>query len=153
MRTNTYQLLSLFVWIGLGLFVMFFSFRLGLGGLHNPGPGLMPFLLGFLLCLISFYALVASLPKKEAPKPIKGEEGQIHLGKLCGVLTSLFVYALLLEPLGFLVTTWLTLIFLFRIMKNRWSSVLIVSVLTAFLSYFIFTYLGIQFPKGILKGL
>jgi hypothetical protein len=69
------------------------------------------------------------------------------------VLASLFVYPLLLERLGYLITTLLVLIILFRSMNNRWSSVLLASVLTVLVSYLLFTYLGIRFPKGILKGL
>jgi putative tricarboxylic transport membrane protein len=126
---------------------------LGLGRLHNPGPGLMPFLLGFFLCIISSYLLLMSLHKTKGQGTVKREQSQVHVGKLCMVLTSLFAYALLLEPLGFLMTTLFTLLFLFRTMNNRWSSVLFASFLTAFLSYVIFTYLGIQFPKGVLKGL
>jgi putative tricarboxylic transport membrane protein len=151
--TNTYHIISLLVWIGLGFFVMFFSYQLGLGRLHNPGPGLMPFLLGFFLWFISCYLLLTSLHKKEGDRAVKEEPSRSNLGKLSMVLASLFAYALLLEPLGFLMTTFFTLIFLFRTTNNRWSSVLLASVLTVFFSYVIFTYLGIQFPKGILKGL
>lgn len=151
--TKNYDIVHVFFWIGLGLFVMIFSYQLGLGRLHNPGPGLMPFLLGFFLCIISSYLLLMSLHKTKGQGTVKREQSQVHVGKLCMVLTSLFAYALLLEPLGFLMTTLFTLLFLFRTMNNRWSSVLFASFLTAFLSYVIFTYLGIQFPKGVLKGL
>jgi putative tricarboxylic transport membrane protein len=152
--THKYQIIPIFVWIGLALFVMILSYQLGLGGLHNPGPGLMPFLLGCFLCITSFYVLLTSFRKREERgKAAKEEQGQIRFGKLCLVLASLFAYPLLLERLGYLITTLLILIILFRSMSNRWSSVLLASVLTVLVSYLIFTYLGIRFPKGILKGL
>lgn len=116
----------------------------------------MPFLLGFFLCIISFYFLLTVLYKKGEQSEavvVNEAQGQINFGKLCIVLASLFAYPLLFEPLGFLFTTLLILISLFRSMNNRWSSVLLASVITALVSYFIFTYLGIRFPKGILKGL
>ena len=140
--------------MGLGLFVMVLSHQLGLGGLHNPGPGFMPFLLGCFLCTTSFYTLLTSPRKREeSGGAAKDERGQIDFGKLCLVLASLFAYPLLLERLGYLITTLLILIILFRTMNNRWSSVLLASVLTVLISFLLFTYLGIRFPKGILKGL
>lgn len=151
---NKKQIILACFWIGLGLFVMVLSYLLGLGGLHNPGPGLMPFLLGLLLFLASAYFLITLLPKKVRQEgAFEGDKGQISYVKLCLVLGSLFAYSLLLESLGFLVTTLLILPILFRSMNNRWVSVLFASILTAFIAYFLFTYLGVRFPKGILKGL
>jgi putative tricarboxylic transport membrane protein len=152
--TNRYQIIPVFFWIGLGLFVMTCSYQLGLGGLHNPGPGLMPFLLGCVLCLVSFYLLVVFLRRKEGGDgTTKGKGERVNTGKLCLVLACLLAYSLLLERLGFLITTLFILIILFRSMNKRWTSVLVASLLTVFVSYFVFTYLGIRFPKGILKGL
>jgi putative tricarboxylic transport membrane protein len=149
---SKYGIIPIFFWIGLGFFVMFFSYKLGLGGLHNPGPGLMPFLLGCFLFLLSLCFLVTFLYKKMGwERVVKEEQGQINFGRLGLVLASLFVYPLLFETLGFLITTLLILIILFRGMNNRWYAVLIASVLTVLVSYFLFTYLGIRFPKGILK--
>jgi putative tricarboxylic transport membrane protein len=146
--------IPLFVWIGLGLTVMVLSYRLGLGGLRNPGPGLMPFLLGFFLCTISLYLLATFLSRKEAQEGAADDkQGQIRSWRLWLVLASLFAYALLLEPLGFPITTFLILAILFRSMNNRWVTVLLASFITVLVSYLVFTYLGIRFPKGILKGL
>ena len=65
-----YQFIPTLFWIGLSLFVMFFAYRLGLEdktgleGVHNPGPGLMPFLVALALLLISLYLLIIPLLKK-----------------------------------------------------------------------------------------
>lgn len=149
-----YHIIPIFVWIGLGLLVMALSYRLGLGGLRNPGPGLMPFLLGSFLCAIAVYFLVTFLYRKQTREACaEAEQGRIHGWRLCLVLASLFAYALFLEPLGFLITTFLVLVILFGTLDNRWSTMLIASLLTALIAYFLFRYLGVQFPRGILKGL
>ena len=149
-----YHFIPILVWIGLGLVVMALSYKLGLGGLHNPGPGLMPFLLGFFLCAVSLYLLITSLFRKESEeRAAEGQRVELRSWRLWLVVASLFAYALLLEPLGFPITTLLILIILFRSMNNRWVSVLLASCVTVLVSYLIFTYLGIRFPKGILKGL
>ena len=140
-------------WIGLSLFVTVLSYKLGLGKFHIPGPGLMPFILGILLLIISFYLLIISLFKKNGKQGIPKEEpSQIDFVRISLVLISLFVYALLLEKLGYLITTFLLLIVLFRSAgSKRWRSVLIASTLAVFLTYFVFTFFGLRFPAGILK--
>jgi putative tricarboxylic transport membrane protein len=145
-----YHIFPALFWIGLSLFVMVFSYRLGLEGFHHPGPGLMPFLLGLLLLPLSLYLLMGSLLKKrEGDETGKGGEGQTDYGKIGLVLLALFVYALLLERLGFLITTSVFLLILFRSMGNRWITVLVASVLTVLTTYFVFTFFGVRFPTGI----
>ena len=148
---NRYQIIPILVWIGLGLFVMVCSYKLGIGRLQSPGPGFLPFFLGLFLSAISFCFLLGSLRKREGRYGrVKEEQGQINPGRLGSVLVSLFAYPLLFETMGFLISTLLMLILLFRCMNKRWSSVLIASALTVLVSYFLFTSLGIRFPKGIL---
>lgn len=145
-----YHFIPTFFWLGLSLFVMMFSYRLGLGGFHSPGPGLTPFLLGFLLLLISLYVLIKSLLEKgrgdETPR-----EGQsrTNYGKIGLVLVALFAYSFLLERLGFLITTWIFLFLLFRSMGNRWMTTWVASTSTVLATYFVFTFFGVRFPPGI----
>ena len=140
-------------WVGLSLFTMFFSNKYGLGSFHNPGPGLMPFLLGLLLLIISLYLLLSSFFKRSGGnKTIKEEQGRINFGKLSLVLVSLFFYGLFLETLGYLIVTPLTMILLFwSVGLKRWRSILFASGLTVLLTYFLFVYLGVRFPAGILR--
>jgi putative tricarboxylic transport membrane protein len=157
-EVESYDVMFFIFWIGLGLFVMLFSHKYGLGGFHNPGPGLMPFLLGLLLLLISFYLLIRSLFKKLKGDTVvevrRDEEGQISIRKVSLVLASLFTYALLLERLGYMITTLLIMIFLFWIIGvKRWRSILFAAGLTVLVSYFLFTYLGLRFPLGIFRSL
>jgi putative tricarboxylic transport membrane protein len=113
----------------------------------------MPFILGILLLIFSFYLLIRSFSKSNRKQEIPKEEpGQIDFVKIGLVLFSLFVYAFLLEKLGYLVATFLLLIILFRgAGSKRWRSVLIASTLAVFLTYFVFTSFGLRFPAGILR--
>ena len=145
-----YHIIPILCWIGLGFFLMILSYKLGLGRLHNPGPGLMPFLVGVFLLLTSLFFLKASLFRKGIRDETGEEEpGQTNFLKIGIVLVSLFAYAFLLEILGYCVVTFLVLFFLFRSMGSKWSFSLVVSVLTVLITYFLFTYLGIRFPWGI----
>ena len=152
MKHYYYQLIPPLFWIGLSLFVMVLSYRMGLGGFHAPGPGMMPFLIGVVLFLTSSYLLGKSLSKKAGREEILCEEkGETNYGKIGLVLGSLFLFAFLLETLGYVVVTSLFFVLLFRSIGNRWRTVFVASALAVFITYFGFTFLGVKFPLGILK--
>jgi putative tricarboxylic transport membrane protein len=147
----SHSLVNLF-WIGLGMFVMIFSYHLGLGRFNNPDSGLMSFLLGLLLVLLSLYGLITSLLKKTGDEPpqTKGWR-QTSYGKIALVLMALVMYSFVLEKLGFVITTWIFLFLLFKGMGNRWITTLIASTFTVFATYFVFTFFGVRFPPGIFR--
>ena len=145
-------MISAIVWIGLSLLIMFFSHRLGLEEFRNPGPGLLPFLIGAALFLVSLY-LLGSLYVKKAflDERIQGKTHQVDLKRIFLVLLALLSYASLLETLGYLITSCLILVLLFRSMGSRWGIVLLSSVLTVVATYLLFTKLGVLLPEGILR--
>ena len=151
-----YPIYTIVFWLALGIFVAGYSyFKLSLGRLHNPGPGLMPFLLGLLFSIISFYLLMNSLFKRNrGEEALKEEQGQINFRKIILVLASLFFYGLFLETLGYLIVTLITMTILFWTMGLvRWRSLGVASCLTVLVTYFLFTYLGVRFPAGILRAI
>ena len=132
---------------------MVHSLSLGLKGITGPGPGLMPFLVGLLLLLVSFYLLFSFLFKRRDGNEVRKEgENKVKFGKISLVVASLIAYALFMERLGFLITTTLLLVSLLKGMgSKKWSSVVMVSVLTSLITYFAFTYLRLRLPMGILR--
>jgi hypothetical protein len=70
------------------------------------------------------------------------------------VSLSLFAFALLLEPLGFIATAFLFAAFLFKAVERRaWSFALAAAVLISAASYVIFErWLQAQLPAGLLGG-
>ena len=144
-----------FFWIGLSLFVMISAYHLELGNFQDPGPGLMPFLIGVVLFLLSSVILAASFLRSRSRSDSERMKnaGRISFWKVGSVFGSLVIYGLILEKIGYLVATWLLLLFLFKIAGSRkWRTVLLSSVLTVFITYFFFTSFGLRFPKGIFKG-
>lgn len=146
-----YHMIIIVVWIGLSLFLMVGSYKLGLGKLHKPGTGLMPFLIGVFLFLLSIWLLIADLLGKGAREGPSEEQRKVNFKKSGIVVASLILYGLLLEKLGFLVVTFLLLFFLFWGMGVRRNAALAASVLTVLASYFVFTYLGLRFPPGVFR--
>ncbi len=76
------------------------------------------------------------------------------IGKLAFITIILFAYALLLEPLGYIVTTFFAMVLLLRFAGyTRWILIIIYAVIIVGVSYFLFHYLGVMFPAGIFRNL
>ncbi len=128
-----------------------YSIRLGTGTVNAPGPGFVPFLAGGLLIVLTIVALIETRPEPKVKKWSElfgGERWRVVLG----ILGSLFLYALVMDFLGFILSTFLILTFLFKISEGqRWKVALEASILTMVFTYFLFEYfLQINFPKGFL---
>jgi Tripartite tricarboxylate transporter TctB family len=143
------QWTSLF-WLVLSIFVGIESLRMGIGTFHSPGMGFMFFGGSVLLAFLSLVLLLQSSLKKE------GKEAPLFAGKLWkrvfSVLIALFIYSKLLPLGGYLITTFLLMVFLFWIVKGqKWWWVLIFSCLTTLTTYFVFSvWLNCEFPEGLL---
>ena len=148
-----YDIIPTIFWLGLSLFVMVLSYRYGLGNFRTPGPGLMPFLVGLLLFIICCCLLLSLLLKMvKRSEMVKGDQSQTSFWRIGLILGSLYAYALFLETLGYLIATFILLSILFRIAgSKRWSVLLMSSAVAVLVSYFVFTYLELRFPPGILK--
>jgi putative tricarboxylic transport membrane protein len=141
------------IWMALGTALGIGSIRLGLGTLHKPGSGFMPFLTGVLLGLMGL--LLAFLHTRKPTEKKREEEVSLRpfWGKGACSLAASFLYAFVLDPLGFVVATFLLIFSLFKIMgSGKWIVPVLISFLTVVVSYFIFeVWLRINFPKGILR--
>jgi len=145
------------IWMILGIAVAISSYRLRLGNLTNPGPGMMPFLLGIALSLCSLPVLIRSISSfvrqtRSVYEPIWSE---VEFKKVLIVLGSLIGYSLALEKVGFVITTILLLLILFKAVDSqKWPSVLIASFITVIFTYFLFVvFLKLEVPSGFLGGL
>jgi len=144
---------SLF-WIGISVAVCIRSYYLGLGSFRNPGPGFLFFWGGVVLGGLSVVILFQSL--RPGPGASKEEEGSVfqnvHWIKIVSVIFSIILYGLLLEKLGFLLSTVLLIVFLLRsIEAKKWYVVLLVSITSAFFSYVLFELLlQSRLPTGFL---
>ena len=142
-------------WLIFSLFISYESRKLGLGTLHQPGPGFLFFWTGIVTAILSLFVIAMSLRKlspEEAQEPIFGKG---RVAKIVLVLISLFLYALLMERLGFLIVTLLFFIFLLGVIeRKRWTLAVLVSLIVTAASYLVFEKaLQSQLPKGLLEFL
>ena len=141
---------SLF-WLLVSIGVFIESIRLGVGTLHNPGRGFMTLGASGILGILSLALFIqASLRKEE------GERGPTFAGKfqkrILLVLTALAVYSRVMPLLGYLISTFLLMSFLFWVLeRQRIRMVLASSLLATLATYLVFSkWLNCQFPEGLL---
>jgi putative tricarboxylic transport membrane protein len=142
-------------WCLFSLFISFESHKLGLGTVHQPGPGFLFFWIGIVIAILSVIVILTSFKKDSEDKSRASISTRTNITKLLLVLGSLFIYALLIEWLGFLIVTLLLFVFLLRFIekKKTWVAVL-VSLTVTILSYLLFEIgLQSQLPKGLLEFL
>lgn len=126
------------------------SYRLpvGIGSLSDPGPGFFPFWAGIIMGILSFVAYMKALR-------IKGEDigpwySRERWRKVLLILAIITGYALVLETLGFVLSTFLLLFTLFKLVENqRWWFAVGGSLVVAIASFGVFDrWLKLQLPKG-----
>jgi putative tricarboxylic transport membrane protein len=130
------------------------SSLLGLGTLHKPGPGFLFFWTSITLGILSLVVLVSAWRRKAPGKEEPIFQGE-RLKKVFWVLASAFLYAILMETVGFIPLTMMLFLFLLGIIeKKRWAFSVAVSVAVTIVSYLVFeVWLKSQLPKGILDFL
>ena len=153
---NKADRISGFFWLFFGILVSIESARLGLGTLRRPGPGFLFFYAGI---FVSIMALIIFVKALVAAKKMRGAQdkffGATNIRKAVYVLAAIFIYALIMEPLGFIPVTLLFFLFILGIIeKKRWIVAALTSVAVTVAAYLIFeTGLHSQLPKGILEFL
>ena len=142
-------------WLLFAIFVCIESYRLGLGTLHQPGPGFLFFWASIALGIMDLVVLIRAWMDKKAAETKLTIFGGQNVLKIILVLISVFLYAIFMETVGFILVTLLLFIFLLGfIEKKKWWFTLFVSVVVTVIAYLIFeVWLKSQLPRGLLDFL
>jgi len=147
------DILSSLFWIGFGTLFCIGAVQNGIMLSPGvPGPGCLAFIVGSILIGLSLLLLIPALFKIKEP----AEKQEIFFPqvesfkKLLVALLSLSAYALALEPLGFLATTFLFLFLVLRFIEpQRWATVLSFALVTTGLTYALLAALKVELPGGL----
>ena len=128
------------------------GYDLELGTLRDPGSGFMFFWVGILMMGLSASVFIRALKMKGDGKKASILGKDIRWKKVLVVLAGLFLYAYVFTSLGFILTTGLLLLFLFKAIEpQKWSWAVLGAVVSTLAAYGVFQlWLGSQLPKGIL---
>ena len=138
--------------MAMGIGISYGGYDLHLGNLRDPGPGFMFFWVGVIMIGLSLIVLIKAVREKGQRGELKVLWTQIRWKKVLLVLAALSVYAYVLTPLGFIPTTILLLIFLFKAVEpQKWSYAILGAVVCTLAAYGLFGFwLGCQLPQGLL---
>ena len=139
---------SLF-FIGIALAIFVESYRLDIGSLSAPGPGLFPLGSGLVLGILGAILFAKTFGASE--EDTRGAWDFKPKKKMILMLVSLVAYMIFINLVGFIVVTILWMGYVcWGIGKMRWRAAMFTSIVTSLVSYFLFEYfLGIRFPQGI----
>jgi len=139
-------------WIGpffilFSLYVCFESWRLGVGSFFRPGAGFFPFYSGALLGVLSMILGFLTFRGK-----VEIAESWTDVGNTATVSLALLGFALLFTWLGFVITTFLFILFLLRAVERRaWLLSASAALFISAAFYVVFgLWLKAQLPAGIL---
>jgi putative tricarboxylic transport membrane protein len=135
------------VLLAFGLVALEEARKLRFGSIARPGPGFFPVVLAAAFSLVCLTLLVRAVRAGGEPAPAGARLGW---RKIVATMAALFVYALLLEGLGFVIATFALLLFFFRALeRQRWPVALLGSLATALLTYVVFkVWLHVQLPAS-----
>ena len=149
---NSRDQLSGFFWLIISILACVESIKSGIGTFRFPGPGFLPFWSGVVLGTFAIILVTTDiLKKKVGPKNKNLWKGK-KWSNVILVLVSLFAYALLVPGLGYLITTFGLMVFLFSLIgKPRLWIQGVSALITVLATYIIFyVWLDVRLPKGIL---
>ena len=141
---------SLF-WLVVGVFFAVGGIMLNLGTLRNPGPGFLPLIMALLLISFSLFVLAKGLMGPE-----KFFEG-IRWRRQVVMVASVFFYGLLLDLMGFLLSTFILMFVLFGLQfrgESRWRRAFLYAAATALVGWLVFSVtLEVPFPRARLMAI
>lgn len=124
--------------------------KLPFGRISAPGAGFFPTVLAVLLGMVSLIGLVAALRNPGEPE---SRDTRLVWKKIILTVTALLIFALIFEYAGYLMTTFLFVVFLLRIVERRsWAQAGAVAFSASLVSYIVFgLLLGAPLPAGLLR--
>ena len=145
-----YDQISSLIMLLISAYICIESLRLPLGSWRNPGAGFLPLGSGFSLGILSIIAYLQA--RFRSGDRARGSwHSKERRKSLLAILAVLVGYSLILDYLGFLVSTFLLLLLLFRLVEpQKWAVAVGGSALASLASYAVFeVWLKTQLPKGI----
>jgi hypothetical protein len=154
MRIKQIRKVEGFFWIGIGVIICLLAWKSKLGSFREPGPGFVAFISGLFVSMIGLVMGLSGLLSKISPRSRIDFDQTFSIAswpRLIYTMGLLLSYGLLLNTLGYILTTFLVMSGLFYDReKSRWVSSGFASLISVGVTYLVFqVWLRCQFPRGI----
>ena len=144
------------IWIALGILISLLAYDTGVGSFREPGVGFIGLASGLFLIVIGS---IMSIARRVNPQEEGKEENKPSVVttvprpsfRFIYTLALLALYALLLDPLGYVIATFLVMFGLFfDPVTRRWLPAVFASLVSVATTYIVFEiWLKSQLPRGI----
>jgi len=149
---NIRDIISGIVCLFISVFVFAISLRLGIGALHDPGPGFILFWTSILLTICTCILFGIGLLKKTGPVCRSNASNGADRRNTIIVIAALIAYCLVLPKLGYLISTFALMLVLFGLGRMKPWMIILGSLITVLLSYYLFDHLlQTPLPRGFLR--
>ena len=145
-------------WTAVGIVFCAGGWQYGIFRGSIPGAGFFPFMAGIVLIPLSLGVSLAALwPQGATAGAAEGREKFFPRAdswkKILLALGALLFFWQALGYLGFLLTTFVFIVFLLRFIEpQKWTTVLATAVLTTGIAYIVFNLLlNVSLPAGLIK--
>jgi len=140
-------------WLLIGGFIVWAGHDMGLGRLHEPGPGFAFYWIGLLMCALALAVIAQALIAGGAP--LAALWAGTRWQKVAIVIVLLLAYALGFEAIGFIPATLaLLLVLMLFVDPVDWWLALLVAIISTFGVWAAMTkWLKIQLPAGLLENI
>jgi hypothetical protein len=145
---DPYEQINNLIWIFLASAICMYALRLGLWDPSGPKAGFFPFLAGVIIGAGGLFLFIAECFKKSG-------RGKFWVSskawkRVVSVFVGFFAMAFLLPIVGYLLSSFLVLIFLLRVLDpERLVRVILTAAISSIAFYLLFKNMT-QFPKGFL---
>jgi len=149
-KARNYNRIASIFFLFVGVFFALYARTVEIGTFTEPGPGFLPFFGGLTLTGMSLALLLGTFIRKMVEVNLSFFPQRDSWKRVLAVFLSLIVYNLLLQHLGFTLTTFLFIGFLVRfIFPQSMKKTLVVAILSALGARLLFiNFLETQLPKG-----
>jgi putative tricarboxylic transport membrane protein len=134
-----------FIWGGL---------KMEIAPLDAPGPGFFPTMIGGVFSLLSLALFInTSLSENQLQEKGRFWKEEKSWVKVFLSLFSLVFYLIALNYLGYILTTFLFVLYLLRFVGKRgWGRSLLIAIIVSLGSFAVFkTALGVLLPRGLIN--
>jgi len=141
-------------WLCISLVTAVESYRLGIGHLHAPQAGFLPFVASLVLGVLSASLLATASHRKRVASEVSEDVtfNVYRIPKVFYALGSLFLYGMFLNVLGFLLASVVLMAFLLCVIEpQKWYVVTLGAILIPLVALLVFERgLGVQLPRATL---
>lgn len=150
--------LSGFFFLVLGLFLAIHSMRLSVWDNFMPQEGFFPFVVAIIiigLSLIIIRPFILIRTKGEKNKIGGQEKKEVSVFRVSSYAILILVYGILMETVGFLITSAIFLILILKYVEcQSWKITILLGSSSIIIGYLLFVYfLRVPLPRGLIKWL